>query len=177
MQTNESSYSNLSDYDNSSEEVFFDMKTSESNDSSTVYDQMTEDEMPIPENCEDDSLSEKESLPTPKIKKENPVTNNPNKEKKSSKQNNSTAKEDNIKITDVKIRREASYDIAELTISKPVKIMRKNQGGQLLKLRIIPPVKFTDKKNKYGQTITLVDYQIKKVIPEDEFNFIGYEVK
>ena len=148
MQTNESSYSNLSDYDNSSEEVFFDMKTSESNDSSTVYDQMTEDEMPIPENCEDDSLSEKESLPTPKIKKENPVTNNPNKEKKSSKQNKSTAKEDNIKITDVKIRREASYDIAELTISKPVKIMRKNQGGQLLKLRIIPPVKFTDKKNK-----------------------------
>lgn len=146
MQTNESNYSNLSDYDNSSEEVFFDMKTSESNDSSMVYDQMTEDEMPIPENCEDDSLSEKESLPTPK--KEKTVTNNPPKEKKSSKQNKSTAKEDNIKITDVKIRREASYDIAELTISKPVKIMRKNQGGQLLKLRIIPPVKFTDKKNK-----------------------------
>jgi exopolysaccharide biosynthesis protein len=148
MQTNESNYSNLSDYDNSSEEVFFDMKTSETNDSSMLYDQMTEDEMPIPENCEDDSLSEKESLPTSKIKKENTVTNNPPKEKKSSKQNKSTAKEDNIKITDVKIRREASYDIAELTISKPVKIMRKNQGGQLLKLRIIPPVKFTDKKNK-----------------------------
>ncbi len=51
MQTNESNYSNLSDYDNSSEEVFFDMKTSETNDSSMLYDQMTEDEMPIPENC------------------------------------------------------------------------------------------------------------------------------
>lgn len=44
-------------------------------------------------------------------------------------------------------------------------------------IKVFKNYAFTDKKNKYGQVITLVDYQIKKVITEDQFNWIGYEVK
>ena len=35
---------------------------------------------------------------------------------------------------------------------------------------------FTDKKNKYGQIITLVDYQIKSIITKEELERIKYEL-
>ena len=145
MQTEDNSYQNLPDYDNSSEEAFYDMKTSDS-DESSEFDQMTEDQMPIPENCEED---EKITKPEAFVLK-----NNSNKElnkkpveikKKNSKKKDTS---NQINITDVKIRHEASYNIAELTISKQVKVLKKNQGNELLKVRITPPVTFSEKKLK-----------------------------
>ena len=35
---------------------------------------------------------------------------------------------------------------------------------------------FTTSKNKYNQTITLVDYQIKKILPYELFNDYSYNV-
>lgn len=35
---------------------------------------------------------------------------------------------------------------------------------------------FTDKKNKYGQVITLVDYQIKSIITKEQFSSMQYKV-
>ena len=147
MQTQDSQYTELPEYDMSSEEVFYDMKSSDNSE----FDQMTEDEMPIPENCEDDAPEKKSNIDLDKktilTDKNSLDLSNKRKKDKKTKQNKEKKPEE-IRITDVKIRREASYDIAEFTISKPVKIMRKNQGGQLLKLRIIPPVALIDKKFK-----------------------------
>jgi hypothetical protein len=147
MQTEKSQYNELPEYDNSSEEVFYDMKSSDG----CEFDQMSEDEMPIPENSEEDSSDVQESLKV-KDKKQKSADSVADKAKNNKKEKNTKkSKEDKtkeIRITDLKIRREASYDIAEFTISQPVKIMRKNQGGQLLKLRIIPPVVLSDKKFK-----------------------------
>ena len=58
MQTQDNTYQNVPDYDNSSEEAFYDMKTSDI-DGSSEFDQMTEDQMPIPENCEEDEKTTK----------------------------------------------------------------------------------------------------------------------
>ena len=147
MQTEKGQYNELPEYDNSSEEVFFDMKSSDGGE----FDQMSEDEMPITENIEEDTADNQENLKL-KDKKQKSADSeadkakNNKKDKKDKKSKENKTKE--IRITDLKIRREASYDIAEFTISQPVKIMRKNQGGQLLKLRIIPPVALSDKKFK-----------------------------
>ena len=35
---------------------------------------------------------------------------------------------------------------------------------------------FTDKKNKYGQVITLVDYQIKSIVTCEQFSQMEYKV-
>ena len=35
---------------------------------------------------------------------------------------------------------------------------------------------FTDKKNKYGQVITLVDYQIKYIVTKEQFSQMEYKV-
>lgn len=35
---------------------------------------------------------------------------------------------------------------------------------------------FTDKKNKYGQVITLVDYQIKYIVTKEQFESMEYKV-
>ena len=51
MQTEKGQYNELPEYETNSEEVFYDMKTSDG----CEFDQMTEDEMPIPENCEEDA--------------------------------------------------------------------------------------------------------------------------
>lgn len=36
---------------------------------------------------------------------------------------------------------------------------------------------FTDKKNKYGQVITLVDYQIKYIVTHEQFSQMEYKVE
>lgn len=125
MQTSDSKYNNLPDY--GKEEVFFDMIPVESGDSASSLDFLTEDQMPIPE-LDEESIDTKNKKAITKAEKPAP----PKQETK--------PKAKKISITDFKIRREATYDIAEFTISKPVKIMKQNQGGQLLKIRISPPV-------------------------------------
>ena len=58
MQTEKGQYNELPEYETNSEEVFYDMKTSDG----CEFDQMTEDEMPIPENCEEDASDNKDSF-------------------------------------------------------------------------------------------------------------------
>ena len=134
MQTKDHNYNALPDYD-AMEEIFFAPKDYQYN----PLDEMTEDEMPIPTNNEneEDSILNKEkdikkiSKPLTVVKKDNTQDVEKGKE---------------IFITDVKIRREPSFNIAELTVSEPVKIMKKNQGDRLLKIRITTPVRLSDKK-------------------------------
>lgn len=68
----------------------------------------------------------------------------------------------------------SSPNIIDLLKKKDIVIDYKGNIYQVDK--IFKDYVFTDKKNKYGQVITLVDYQIKKVITKEEFSFIGYEV-
>ena len=68
----------------------------------------------------------------------------------------------------------SSPNIIDLLKKKDIVIDYKGNIYQVDK--IFKDYVFTDKKNKYGQIITLVDYQIKKVITKEEFSSIGYEV-
>lgn len=171
MQTEDNTYQNLPDYNSSSEEVFYDMKTSDSNET-TEFDQMTEDQMPIPVNIEEDENTSnqesydfknenKQELNTKPILEKKEEVKNKNKDKNKKKKDSS----DKITITNIKIRHEASFDVAELTLSKQVKVMKKNQGNELLKVRLTPPVELADKKLK----AKLTDNFEKAVIYETEY--------
>ena len=148
MQTKDHTYKTLAKYDNYSEELFFDMKNKEEGESDSSFDQLSEDQMPIPDNCEEDNNYEKETYQLKNDKKDD--ESNISKTKKATKQNTNkkSEKKNEISITDLKIRREPSYNIAELTITETVKVMRKNQGEQILKIRIIPPVTLKNKTIK-----------------------------
>ncbi len=144
MQSNGYKFDNLPDYE-SSEEAFDDLRSTETYEFSEL-DLLSEDEMPIPENCEDEDnsdLSDHSNLQKP----QNAPQYKPNA-KEIVKKNKEEEKKKDVNVIDIKIRREASYDIAELTISEPVKILRKNQGNQLLMVRITTPVKLSDSKLK-----------------------------
>lgn len=148
MQTDSLTTENLPDYEQE-EEVFFDMKSSNGKEDETGFDFLTEDQMPIPEHCEEDApINEIKSYSLKNNKKAEETTKEENissKEKKQATEKSSKLQSD-IHVTNMTIRREATYDIAEFSLNKPVKIMRKNQGGNLLKIRTASPIVVDNKK-------------------------------
>ena len=130
------------------EEFFFDMRNTEERDYFSDFDFLTEDQMPIPEHCEDENIdNEVKSYSLTNKKNEATVCNAKNltaKEKELAPKSNNPIGD--IHIKNLNIRREATYDIAEFILNKPVKIMRKNQSGNLLKIRTASPVVIDNKK-------------------------------
>lgn len=45
------------------------------------------------------------------------------------------------KVTDITFRSEPAHDLIEFAIDAPVKIVKRNQGGKILRIRIIPAIK------------------------------------
>lgn len=68
----------------------------------------------------------------------------------------------------------ASYNIIELIKSKDIILGRDGKIYQCWK--IYKDYVFTYSKNKQGQTITLVDYQIDKVLTKEQFEQMAYKV-
>lgn len=79
--------------------------------------------------------------------------------------------------TDEKIIKEckASYNIIDLIKSKDIILGRDGKIYQCWK--IYKDYVFTYSKNKQGQTITLVDYQIDKVLTKEQFEQMSYKVE
>lgn len=79
--------------------------------------------------------------------------------------------------TDEKIIKEckASYNIIDLIKSKDIILGRDGKIYQCWK--IYKDYVFTYSKNKQGQTITLVDYQIDKVLTKEQFEQMAYKVE
>ena len=68
----------------------------------------------------------------------------------------------------------ASYNIIDLIKSKDIILGRDGKMYQCWK--IYKDYVFTYSKNKQGQTITLVDYQIDKVLTKEQFEQMSYKV-
>lgn len=68
----------------------------------------------------------------------------------------------------------ASYNIIDLIKSKDIILGRDGKIYQCWK--IYKDYVFTYSKNKQGQTITLVDYQIDKVLTKKQFEQMAYKV-
>lgn len=68
----------------------------------------------------------------------------------------------------------ASYNIVNLIKSKDIILGRDGKIYQCQK--IYTDYVFTYSKNKQGQTITLVDYQIDKVLTKEQFEQMAYKV-
>lgn len=68
----------------------------------------------------------------------------------------------------------ASYNIIDLIKSKDIILGRDGKLYQCWK--IYKDYVFTYSKNKQGQTITLVDYQIDKVLTKEQFEQMAYKV-
>ena len=68
----------------------------------------------------------------------------------------------------------ASYDIIDLIKSKDIILGRDGKIYQCWK--IYKDYVFTYSKNKQGQTITLVDYQIDKVLTKEQIEQMAYKV-
>ena len=68
----------------------------------------------------------------------------------------------------------ASYNIIDLIKSKDIILGKDGKIYQCWK--IYKDYVFTYSKNKQGQTITLVDYQIDKVLTKEQFEQIAYKV-
>ena len=69
----------------------------------------------------------------------------------------------------------ASYNIIDLIKSKDIILGRDRKIYQCWK--IYKDYVFTYSKNKQGQTITLVDYQIDKVLSKEQFEQMAYRVE
>ena len=67
-----------------------------------------------------------------------------------------------------------SYNIIDLIKSKDIILGRDGKIYQCWK--IYKDYVFTYSKNKQGQTITLVDYQIDKVLTKEQFEQMAYKV-
>lgn len=67
-----------------------------------------------------------------------------------------------------------SYNIIDLIKSKDIILGRDGKMYQCWK--IYKDYVFTYSKNKQGQTITLVDYQIDKVLTKEQFEQMAYKV-
>lgn len=67
-----------------------------------------------------------------------------------------------------------SYNITDLIKSKDIILGRDGKIYQCWK--IYKDYVFTYSKNKQGQTITLVDYQIDKVLTKEQFEQMAYKV-
>ena len=68
----------------------------------------------------------------------------------------------------------ASYNIIDLIKSKDIILGRDGKIYQCWK--VYKEYVFTYSKNKQGLTITLVDYQIDKVLTKEQFEQIAYKV-
>lgn len=68
----------------------------------------------------------------------------------------------------------ASYNIVDLIKSKDIILGKDGKIYQCWK--IYKDYVFTYSKNKQGQTITLVDYQIDKVLTKEQFEQMAYKV-
>lgn len=68
----------------------------------------------------------------------------------------------------------ASYNIIDLIKSKDIILGKDGKIYQCWK--IYKDYVFTYSKNKQGQTITLVDYQIDKVLTKEQFEQMAYKV-
>lgn len=68
----------------------------------------------------------------------------------------------------------ASYNIVNLIKSKDIILGRDGKIYQCWK--IYKDYVFTYSKNKQGQTITLVDYQIDKVLTKEQFEQMAYKL-
>ena len=68
-----------------------------------------------------------------------------------------------------------SYNIIDLIKSKDIILGRDGKIYQCWK--IYKDYVFTYSKNKQGQTITLVDYQIDKVLSKEQFEQMAYKVE
>lgn len=68
----------------------------------------------------------------------------------------------------------ANYSITDLIKSKDIILGRDGKIYQCWK--IYKDYVFTYSKNKQGQTITLVDYQIDKVLTKEQFEQMSYKV-
>lgn len=68
----------------------------------------------------------------------------------------------------------ASYNIIDLIKSKDIILGRDGKIYQCWK--IYKDYVFTYSKNKQGQTITLVDYQIDKILTKEKFEQMAYKV-
>ena len=68
----------------------------------------------------------------------------------------------------------ASYNIVDLIKSQDIILGRDGKIYQCWK--IYKDYVFTYSKNKQGQTITLVDYQIDKVLTKEQFEQMAYKV-
>lgn len=79
-------------------------------------DNLTEDQMPEPELEEESVATEKQHEDQPKAKAK-------------------------AEVRAVNIREEEVFSVAEIELTSAVKIYRKNQGGKLLRLRLIPGIK------------------------------------
>ena len=68
----------------------------------------------------------------------------------------------------------SSSNIIDLLKKKDIVIDYKGNMYQVVK--VWKDYVFTDKKNKYGQVITLVDYQIKSIVTKEQFESMEYKV-
>lgn len=85
--------------------------------------------------------------------------------------------EEGIKITPIIYKDtivKASYNIIDLIKSKDIILGRDGKIYQCWK--IYKDYVFTYSKNKQGLTITLVDYQIDKVLTKEQFEQMAYKV-
>lgn len=68
----------------------------------------------------------------------------------------------------------SSPNIIDLLKKKDIVIDYKGNIYQVVK--VWKDYVFTDKKNEYGQVITLVDYQIKSIVTKEQFSCMEYKI-
>ena len=68
----------------------------------------------------------------------------------------------------------SSPNIIDLLKKKDIVIDYKGNIYQVVK--VWKDYVFTDKKNEYGQVITLVDYQIKSIVTKEQFSQMEYKI-
>lgn len=70
--------------------------------------------------------------------------------------------------------KDASFDIID--VIKPKDIILGRDGKLYQCWRIYKDYVFTYSKNKYGKTITLVDYQIDRILTKEQFESMSYRI-
>jgi len=98
------------------EAVLYDMKSLSEEDAGRAIEMLQEDQMPEPDGAEPEEMSVSEVLPISA---------------------DQTGQPD---IQKVNFRSEEAFEIVEFYLSKEVKILRRNQGGSLLRIRMLPAV-------------------------------------
>lgn len=68
----------------------------------------------------------------------------------------------------------ASFDIID--VIKPKDIILGRDGKLYQCWKIYKDYVFTYSKNKYGNTITLVDYQIDRILTKEQFESMSYRI-